>query len=83
MGCTPVKMEGGGFAFACSRGARPAAGGRACFAQGCMGRAFHQCDHPAGGGKTCDRWCCPRHFRNVARDRDLCLEHFFAEGGGS
>jgi len=36
------------------------------------------CDHPMGGGGTCDLplcWCCSRH---VGQDLDLCMIHFAA-----
>ena len=76
MPCKTFKTESGG-GFVCSRGSAPVARGRACFVQGCPQGAFIQCDWPAEPGKTCDRWCCDRHAREVGPNLHHCLEHLF------
>lgn len=34
------------------------------------------CDHPDGGGRTCDRPLCNAHARQVGKNRHFCPEHF-------
>lgn len=70
MACDNVKLPGGGVSIVCSRGR-----GRAqrCFA--CHLAGGFQCDWKVSATKTCDRFICPDHAKEVAPNKHLCPEH--------
>ena len=51
-----------------------------CFVLGCGRDGVVQCDCVVSEGndpvKTCDRFCCRRHSKNLGRNVDHCLEHY-------
>lgn len=78
MPCHIMKW-GNGAVIACGSGRRQ----EPCFARanGCDGAAQFQCDFPIDGKKTCDRYCCKRHCKEVGPDRHYCLEHALRKQG--
>ncbi len=70
MGCEKLSLPGGGVAIVCTRGR-----GRARKCCACTLAGGFQCDWKMGGAKTCDRYICPDHAKEVAKDKHLCPEH--------
>ena len=69
MGCETVKLPGGGAAIVCGRGRRKY---RCC---ACTLAGGLQCDWKVSPTKTCDRFICPDHAKEVAPEKHLCPEH--------
>lgn len=74
MPCKVFPAPGGGFGFACSRGADAPR----CSVVGCAARGSHACDWPLSGpraGQTCSAPLCFRHRARQADGTDLCPTH--------
>lgn len=56
-------------AIVCSRGPRKH---RCC---ACHMAGGYQCDWKVSDTKTCDRYICPEHAKEVAPNKHLCPEH--------
>lgn len=44
--------------------------------QPCAAISAFLCDHPDGGGHTCDKALCHAHAREVGHNRHYCPPHF-------
>lgn len=69
MKCAHLKLPGGGTAIVCGRRERPR---RYC---ACDLAGGFQCDWKVSPTKTCDRFICPTHAQEVAKQKHLCPEH--------
>lgn len=73
MPCDHVTLPNGGTAIICSRGSRKPKKCAWCLPPARDSIAL--CDHPMGGGRTCDSPLCHEHRHHVAPDRDYCPPH--------
>lgn len=41
----------------------------------CLAISGYLCDHPDGGGRTCDKPLCEAHAHQVGPDKHYCQQH--------